>query len=560
MCQVSLIFAFYQSFSGMTPFLPFTTRYRKLLSYGTPWRFSLIYLPLKLGWKMKSSLTRRILPTASVAMVPRNAHNLPFDDDTLFSRNAGHLHAPLLTFFGGESSPRVLLSGELLLGLVLTSVLLMISLMTWLFRRLHRPITTDDDPRRRREMILNGRHQLLIAMYLVFVSVVHLRLALIVGVWLVRGSFGAGSTVTWLNVTEPPESDQDYWRMSFLGGCIPEILAMNMIYTMRERPRWFITPNRYKQALEKLQRERIFELNSCKDLMWADLKIEDEIQYRDLVSHKPPMFWQSIATLSVWTALGVLLFVLPQFSHIQDTLLTVSSGMDIITFEGNRRPTSTKYPPPSWFPIVESCAGVLVCLLVHRTWKLFKKAWFLRSLKKRVGLKMHKSPHNDSKEALAENESILRRFIPARSQRKALIGFTLCIALVISMGINSFLIKEVENWKRMSLGLCEVQVVCTMVSLAHKVVHELYSSKVFDNSFANLSADISTLNEVLNEMSSQLEGYSRDDSLKTGAVLAHNASKYLMNDFVREQRIKENIILRRRSALCLGLEMEFLEE
>lgn len=40
-------------------------------------------------------------------------------------------------------------------------------------------------------------------------------------------------------------------------------------------------------------------------------------------------------------------------------------------------------------------------------------------------------------------------FLPRVSRTRAFLGFVLCLSIVIGMGINSFLVKEVENWKRM---------------------------------------------------------------------------------------------------------------
>jgi hypothetical protein len=113
----------------------------------------------------------------------------------------------------------------------------------------------------------------------------------------------------------------------------------------------------------------------------------------------------------------------------------------------------------------------------------------------------------------------------------------MCIAVVIGMGINSFLIKEVENWKRMSFGVSPAD------TMALKSVWNIMDKAFFDERYRirsavrDFSQDISGVMEAVSALQRLLED---DHHGKRSAEQLDSDSPSWMCSYCTEQGISSS--------------------
>ena len=121
-----------------------------------------------------------------------------------------------------------------------------------------------------------------------------------------------------------------------------------------------------------------------------------------------------------------------------------------------------------------------------------------------------------------EKEARPKRFVYSMLPAKLHLRVILCVSVVILMGLNSFLLKEVENWKRMSFGFAIgdlVEIINVSVQISQTMFIERTEAQ---DQYLSFSRDVSAFMETLEELQQSIEKLERQQSQPTGRdVVCH---------------------------------------
>jgi hypothetical protein len=263
-----ILHCIFETIGEMTSIFPSSNRHRILVI--TSLKLSILFTVLKVGLNIKSSFSAPILSMGS-------AVNSPLDWESLF------IQIPSV-------DP---VAAALELGLLVTRVLLMSFLVTWVIDWL--------DPLKRR---MGGYGHSCHGHHRTGVFFASFSITLIIGIWSGHNHPGQGSTIDRLTVRNSHQSPG--WRLGCLIFFMSSILAMCIVYPMRESSRWLMKHGKYKQALETFHHVRKSEVPACRMLAQAYVEMGPFNRSLPGLSKSEPAYWSAIVDLSVCVGIQLL--------------------------------------------------------------------------------------------------------------------------------------------------------------------------------------------------------------------------------------------------------------
>ena len=92
----------------------------------------------------------------------------------------------------------------------------------------------------------------------------------------------------------------------------------------------------------------------------------------------------------------------------------------------------------------------------------------------------------------------------------------LCVSVVVLMGLNSFLLKEAENWKRMSFGFA-IGDLAKILDLSLHISQTMFTERAgAHDEYLSFSRDVSAFAKTLEELQQPIEKLERRQSQPTG--------------------------------------------
>lgn len=326
---------------------------------------------------------------------------------------------------------------------------------------------------------------------------------LVLVIWARHGN--SGPTLLFSRVFTSHLHENLVWRLDLLSLLVPIVPAMCLVYLMPESPRLMVKHGKYEQAFHALSVLRRTDIVACRDLIQLHFKVELEKEL-ERVEHEPLLkVSRERLRILAWVEGAknwrfVIALILCVFQLLS---LAINSPNELL----NGR-ISTSIERPLWIELIKAPSAPVIFIALFWSWMNHCQSY--ATLKDFDNIRMLQAYNKPLSDSVSKEEARPKPFVQSMPQTKAHLGFILCVSIVIAMGINSFLLKEVENWKRMSFGVFVGDIVTATSLCIHIYQTWFHVNSRANDAYKNFYQEVSTLEKGIGELQQLVEGSEQD--------------------------------------------------